>query len=306
MQDLMQQLSDTEQRLNAFLQKLDQRADELLEGYLAEAPAIIAGDDQYGQSMYRFTNATRGQIQTLRQKADDVRQKQIRPLYESYATSANFGTPVYSTVQDWFNRCTDTLNAWEDNLFNRMDTAIEKAEWKDYEVVFSNLMNNYHQQKENVHCKQCGAKLTIEGVYYYSTYIPCNFCNTQNIFDPGTSARELEHTARQLAEQRCKPMKDAHEQMNQHERDLYMQGHELHLSLIHEKDKNTINTVNNKIAALEAERQEAIRKAPELLEAYYRAMFDEMTKLLPDLSEHNDKFFLSIKESYLQKKYNPQ
>lgn len=300
---LQQTLNDIEARLSTFLQKLDERANELLEGFLAEAPGIIAADNHYGQGYSRFLAATRGQISTLRKKVQDVREQQVTQTMYQYDNAWPAGSSGNKLLYDWQNRCYERINNWEEALYAKETAAIEKAEWKDYEPLFRQLIDNYNTEKEKVHCKQCGAKLNIDRMYYYSTYVSCDFCQTQNIFDPGTNARLLEDTARKLAEQRCKPILDAHVHQQQRERALYHQAHELHLSMVHEKSASVLSQKKSTIDRLEAERQEAIRRAPELLEKYYRDMFDEMSILLPDLKEHNDRFFQSIKTSYLNRNH---
>ena len=299
---LQTELNSIEQRLDTFLGKLNERADLLLQGFLAEAPTIMASDNIHGQAYYRFLSATRGQISTLRQKVNEAKEKQIDPLVFTY--SRDITSPLSHLVYEWRNRCYDKIHHWEEALHARETKAIVQAEAKDYEAVFQGLIDQYNVEKEKVHCKQCGAKLVIEGMYYYSTYIPCPFCQTQNIFDPGTNARQLEETARKLAEQRSKPILEEHEACNHKERELYHRNHELQLSLIHEKDPSVIRDKKNTIREQEAQRIAAQQKAPLLLEQYYRSVFDEMSKLLPDLREHNERFFQSIQSSYLQHKIN--
>lgn len=298
---LKHSLGELETRLATFLQKLDERADQLLEGFTAEAPAMLAADDLYGQTYSRFLAATRGQLATLRKKVQEVRESQVEATLAQYQSAFAFGSPAYQVLYEWRERCLRKIYGWEENLYQKETAAIEKAEAKDYEPIFRQLLSNYYREAANVHCKQCGGKLTIGRVYYYSTYVACDFCHTQNIFDPGTNARQLEETARKLGEQRSKPLLDAHHAAQARERTLYHQAHELHLGMIHEKSASVIRNTQHTIDTLETERVKAQQAAPALLEQYYRAVFDEMSKLLPDLKEHNERFFRSMQTSYLQR-----
>lgn len=296
MTELKQHLEATEQRLDVFLHKLSLRAQELLSGFEHEAPGIRAGDTLYGQAYSRFLAATRGQIQKLREKVREVEETQITPVFYSHTSQS--GNAVYSMVYEWRNRCQARILQWEEQLYTLEAAAIERAEWQDYEAVFHKHLNQYHAEKEEVFCKQCGAKLTINQVFYYSVYITCAFCHTQNIFDPGTSARQLEDTARKLAEQRSRPLLEQQQFYQQRERDLYMQAHQLQLSLVHETNSRIIQEKQQAITRLEEQRQEAVLKAPELMEAYHRSVFDELNRLLPDLREHHEKFYRAISTRY--------
>lgn len=298
---LKNDLNELETRLDTFLQKLDERAGQLLEGFTAEAPDIMAADDLYGQTYSRFLAATRGQLATLRKKVQEVRESQVEPTLARYESASAFGSPAYQVLYECRERCFKKIYDWEENLYRKETDAIEKAEAKDYEPIFRQLLSNYYREADHVHCKQCGAQLTIGRVYYYSTYVACNFCHTQNIFDPGTNARQLEETARKLGEQRSKPLLNAHHAAQTLERTLYHQAHQLQLGLIHEKSTAVIQATRQTIATLEAGRVKAQKEAPALLEQYYRAVFDEMSRLLPDLKEHNERFFQSMQTSYLQR-----
>lgn len=297
MQELQQHLEATEQRLDAFLVKLAQRAQELLNGFEQEAVNIRRNDTIYGQAYSRFLAATRGQVQKLREKVKEVEETQIMPVFYRNCTQSSLAG-FSSMVYEWRNRCQAKILQWEEQLYARESAAIERAEWQDYETVFQSHLQQYHAEKEKVYCKQCGAKLAINQVYYYTVYITCTFCQTQNIFNPGTSARQLEDTARKLAEQRSRPVLEQQQFYQQRERDLYMQAHELQLSLIHEKNNQIIKEKQQAIARLEEQRQEAVVKAPQLMEEYHRSVFDELNNLLPDLREHHEKFYRAITTHY--------
>ncbi|WEK38399.1 MAG: hypothetical protein P0Y53_12910 [Candidatus Pseudobacter hemicellulosilyticus] len=301
---LTRELDSIETRLDSFLSTLTERADALLEGFVETAPGIMDNDNIHGQAYSRFLAATRGQISTLRQKVQDTRSRQIDPVYIQHQHSLPFGSPAATMLFEWQHRCAEKMHAWEAALMNKESKAIEKAEDKDYALLFKELLDRYNIEKEKVFCQQCGAKLEIDRLYYYSVYISCPFCSSQNIFNPGSSARQLEATARKLAEQRSKPLLEEQEACVEKERECYFQQHELQLQLIHEKNSGKIRETREAISRLEARRQEALQKAPLLLEQYYQMVFEEMSTLLPDLRQHHERFYQAIQASYLQHKRN--
>jgi len=295
---LKSELATLENRLDTFLAKLNERVDVLLSGFIEEAPAVMAEDDRFGQAYYRFSSAMKGQIANMREKLREVLEKQIEPVYSRYSDTLSVGSEAYNMLREWRNRCADKANEWEEQLHHRVEETTELVERKDYEPVFEEMMNNYWQQCQSVNCRQCGANLSIKQVYYYSAYVACSHCQTQNIFEPGTIARDIEHTARKLAEQRSKHFMDAHEQRNREERDLYQQMHELQLTLSMDERMSKRGAKYEQLLSLEAKRVQAENEAPELLDKYYRNIFDELNKLLPDLEEHHEKFFLSLQANY--------
>ena len=295
---LKSELATLENRLDTFLAKLNERVDALLSGFIEEAPSVMAEDDRFGQAYYRFSSAMKGQAGSMREKLREVLEKQIEPVYSRYSDTLSAGSEGYSILYEWRHRCARKADEWEEELQHRVDEATEQVERKDYEPVFAQMMNDYWQQCQPINCRQCGANLSIKQVYYYSAYVACSHCQTQNIFEPGTIARDIEHTARKLAEQRSKHFIDAHEQRKREERSLYQQMHELQLTLSAEERMKRSGPKYEQLLSLESKRVQAENEAPELLDKYYRNIFDELNKLLPDLEEHHEKFFKSLQANY--------
>lgn len=292
------ELAALENRLDTFLAKLNERVDALLSGFISEAPAVMADDDRFGQAYYRFSSAMKGQTGNMREKLREVLEKQIEPVYDRYSHTLPVQSEGYNVVREWRHRCARKADEWEEQLRRRVDDATEQVERKDYEPVFEQMMNSYWQQCQSINCRQCGANLNINQVYYYSAYVACSHCQTQNIFEPGTIARDIEHTARKLAEQRSKHFMDAHDQRKEEEQSLYLQMHELQLALTVQERMTKSGPTYEKLLSLESKRVQAENEAPELLDKYYRSIFDELTKLLPDLEEHHEKFFKSLQANY--------
>ena len=294
------ELAALEARLDNFLTKLNDRVDLLIDGFIAEAPAIMATDDRFGQAYYRFSSGMKGQATNMREKVREVLETQIEPTFNRYTDTLPVSTEAYRLVHDWRHRCANKANDWEEQLHCRVDAATEQVERKDYEPLFQDMLHQYQQQCKSVHCTQCGDNLQITQVFYHSAYVACPSCQTQNIFEPGVIARDLEHNARKLAEQRSKHFMDAHEQKKAEEEDLYQQMHTLQLKLSFEDRQTKTGPVYAQLLALEKQRVAAENEAPVQLDKYYRNIFDELNSLLPDLKEHHEKFFLSLQTNYQQ------
>lgn len=292
------ELDALENRLDTFLAKMNERIDILLTGFLQEAPAIIATDDRFGQAYNRFSAAMKGQAGNMREKVQDVSENQIEHVYRQYIDTVSAGSEAYRTLYEWRNRCAEKVSIWEEQLQLRVDQATEQVEYKDYEPVFSEMMHTYYEQCKSVNCRQCGAPLHIQQVYYYTAYVTCGSCQTQNIFEPGVIARDIEHTARKLAEQRSKHFIDLSEQRRKEENEYYRQMHAIQTGLTLKELETQSGPGYQQLLVLEEKRLQAEKEAPELLDKYYRNIFDELNKLLPDLKEHHEKFFVSLQTNY--------
>lgn len=294
------ELQDTERRLEVFLGKLDERLDLLLSGFVEEAPAVREQDDRYEQAYNRFCSAMRGQVKAMQKKVQEVREQQVETLFYAYLNAYPIGSSASRILGDWRIRCIEKIERWESELRRKQGISLEQVESRDYEPVFQRMLDEYREQCAVLKCRQCGAKLDITQVYRYTVYVACGFCQTQNIFNPGSAIGSLEDIARKLAEQRSKHILIQHERMKTQERERYHEMHALKLSMgfdRHSKD----NEQTWRLEMLEVQWMEAQKSAPELLDRYYRNVFDELTNLLPDLKEHHEKFYNSIRTNYFKR-----
>lgn len=261
---MLQELAVIEQRWYTFLSKLEEKYDEVLAAFEAEAPSLYRQDEDYAKRAYhRFESGMDGQLTAIRKKMQDTADVQIRAIYEKYGV--NVLSTAHSSVYEWRNRCLDAERQWEDRTNAKRNAAFAKiAETvnEDLEVQYSNILAAYEQIRNKFTCTQCRCKLTIDKIYFISTYIACPACNTQNTFEPGTQIRTLEWLARPLAEHRTKHL---YEQYQHH---VYNGRHD------------------DKAAYTQGKGAEFM-----YYEKYMRAMFDEMNNILPDKREQNELFY---------------
>ncbi|MBN9296136.1 MAG: hypothetical protein J0I41_03945 [Filimonas sp.] len=257
---MQQELAAIEQRWYTFLSKLEEKYDEVLTAFEAEAPSIYEQDEDYAKRTYhRFKSGMDGQLTAIRKKMQDTAEVQIRNTYRKYDTAS------YNSPYEWRNRCLDAEHQWEERTNAKRDAAfakVEQAVSEDLEVQYANILATYEQIKNKFTCTQCGCKLTIDRLYFISTYITCPACNTQNTFEPGTQIRTLEWLARPLAEHRTKHL---YEQYQQH---VYNGRHD------------------DRVAYRQGKEAESM-----YYEKYLRAMFDEMNNIIPDKREQNELFY---------------
>jgi Zn finger protein HypA/HybF involved in hydrogenase expression len=286
-QQLQQELDVVEQRWQTFLNKLEEKYDELIAAIEIEGVKAFEEDtDLHKRAYQRFKSGMNGQLDGIRKKANDTCQTQIIDYY--YAKNNNPLDDKAKLLYEWYEHCRKIHDQWEARIHTKQDAVWEKIEIADDpELKYNAILQEYESIKNKFKCKQCGSPLTIDKIFFVSAYITCPACGTQNTFVPSAQAKMLEHIARAVAEKRAKPLLEAYQKENSLERELYHQMHELKIKSISDKSK----TVQLELAALEDRRQRAIKNAPDLYRKYSRAMFNEWNAIVPDLAEQNEKFY---------------
>lgn len=273
-------MQETKQRFFIFIDKLKDKLKEFAEAAIPELEELNNSDtDEYKREYLRVKSAVLGQIESIRKKADEVMEEKI---INAHFSSSNF--------YELRNVCYEKKRQLDD-LCHQYREKIEATHQEDYEIKYQKILAEYGNIKDKFHCSQCGSPVTIEKIYFTTTYITCPACNTRNTFEPSSQAKQLEHLGRSLAEQRTKHLLKEHDEIPGKSQALYLQRHELKLSLIHEKDKNIIAQKERQMQELEQQRKELEQKAPELYQKYLRAMFDEWNKINPDMQQEHEKFY---------------
>lgn len=297
--DWLPELQDSEQRFFAFLEKLEAKIQELCEAAIPELNDLFNNDtDVHKMTFHRMYSGIMGQLENIRKKAYDVNDDKILNLYYNLKSKVSVSSPHYQLLNEFRTRCSDRYHKIFDKNYNYWREQIESTREEDFEKKYQQILAEYESIKNGFTCKQCGSGLTIEKIFFISTFITCPSCQTQNTFEPSTQARSLQFLAPNLAEQRVAHLYEAYNYQIELERELYFKSHEMHLSATFEKDKKIKAEKEQKEKEFEVLRQEAIKKAPELFFTYLRAKYDEMHKILPDLKEHNEVRYHNEYDSY--------
>lgn len=223
-------------RLQIFLGKLDDRAQEIAKEVEESAQLIADADtDPYKRSFLQFKSAIIAQFTQIIQKASSTYQTKVIPSARGMEMLEI--APYYSD--------------WNARMVNMMEKLFNGVLERDLEKEYALTMEEYNLAVDAFHCSQCGAKLDINRFYFQSSYITCEYCQTQNTFDPGSKARMIEHIVQPLARARCK--------------DLYQ---------IYQ-DKKT---------------QTSKRDARDEHEAYLDALITEMNSILPGMEQQHQSY----------------
>lgn len=292
-------LEESQERWFVFLDKMESKLEELCTAAIPELKEILETDDDiYKRTFHRVYAGIQGQLDHIREKARDTYEAKIVREYENLNDSVSVLSPHHELLTDFRTVCSGRYNVHFENQYDYWRNQIEKTQERDLELEYQKIVSEFESIKNKFSCKQCGGNITIEKIFFMETYLNCTYCQTQNTFEPGTQARNLQNFAKALAEQRTATLYEDFDKENRKERDFYHQKHELSLSTIHEKDKNVLAQKQKRMDELEQQRQEAIQNAPKLYHIYLRAMYDEWNKITPDLKEHNEKMYKNQLKSY--------
>jgi hypothetical protein len=284
-------VKENQERFIVFIDKLEDKMKELCEAAIPELKSTFETDeDLYKRAYGRLLSGIKGQLENIRKKISDVYDEKVIAVMQDLKSSVSISSPYHDVLYDFRNACSNRNNAFEEKYNNWLDALNETAE-QDLEIKYQEILTEFEAIKNKFTCKQCGSNITIEKIFFISTYLTCPSCQTQNTFEPSTQAKGLEGLGRSLAEQRTAPLLQAYEAEKAMERTLYHERHALSLSGINNDDKKEVEQLNQKMTELETQRQAAIKNAPGLYEIYLRAMFDEWNKIVPDLAVENEKFY---------------
>lgn len=290
--DWIAQANETKERWFVFLEKLETKMQELCEAAIPELEDSFKNDDDiYKRTHGRLLAGINGQLENIRRKAYDTYDEKIQGFYQTVQGNVSALSPHYNMLFNFRNECSNRYHRQFDDKLHYWQEQLKNTGKENLEIKYQALLDEFEAIKNKFNCRQCGAPLHINQIFFINTYITCPHCQSQNSFEPSTQAKQLEHLGRELAEQRTAPLLQAYENELQKERDLYQQKHETALSMIHEKDKKRREQTNLLTEDLERQRQQAIRNAPGLYETYLRAMFDEWNKIVPSLAPQNEKFY---------------
>jgi hypothetical protein len=295
-------LAETEEiknRMFVFFEKLEAKMKELCEAAIPELNETYKTDeDIYKRAYGRMLSGIKGQLQNIREKARVTYEEKVSDYYREINSEISIHSIHHDTLMDFRNDIAERHNAFDDKVQYWRD-ALDNTGQEDLEIKYQAIVDEFNSIKNKFKCKQCGGHIAIEKIYFITAFLTCPQCQTQNTFEPSTQARGLEQLGRDLAEQRTAHLQKTYNDEVALERTLYHEKHTMSLSRIH-ASSNDKASIEKQMEVLEQQRQAAIKNAPVLYQIYLRAMFDEWNKIVPDLTEQNNKFYDRILDDFMR------
>lgn len=203
-------IRQTQERWFVFLEKLEARMDEMCTAALPELKKVFEEDtDPYKRAHGRMLAGLLGQLNQMRDKANEVREEKIFGLRH-----------VSYTFQI---ACSQRHQAFEERLHHYTAMLQEAAGQQDLESFYRGQLEEFERIRDQFTCKQCGGKITVPKMFFIATYVTCPHCQTQNTFMPSSGAQLMLHQARSLAEQRTAHLLKAYENSYPKDPGLYKQ-----------------------------------------------------------------------------------
>ncbi len=191
-------MQETKERFFVFIGKLEDKMKEFAEASIPELIELNNADNDDRMSYSRLKAAVLGQLQSIMQKAQEVREEKI-----TYYPFSNQNFEQLDQYYQFRNECYDRFNQLE-NLHRHYREKIEETDYEDYEIKYKRILDEYEAIKNQFTCTQCSSPILIDKIYFVTTYITCPACATRNTFEPSTQSKQLEHLGRSIAEQRTK------------------------------------------------------------------------------------------------------
>ncbi len=294
LQALQNEMDETKNRFFAFVEKLELRMKEFVEAAIPELIELNDSDaDNLKQGYHRMRSAVMGQLSNIRQKANQVLEEKV-DYFQRIACQQN-----RDAFYDFRSSCNQRIEQLE-KCYHHYQNEIDATDCEDLEIAYQKILDEFEEIRNKFTCIQCGSPISIDKIYFTTTYIACLTCHTQNTYEPSSQAKGLEHLGRSLAEQRTAHLLKQYTETSSTDQELYLQKHQLEISLINERDKKVIAEKTNQIEALEKQRQELQNSRPVLYQTYLRAMFDEWNKINPAMQQEHEKFYTRLLNQHLK------
>lgn len=203
-------MEQTKQRYFIFIDKLQDSVNQFTQAAIPELIELnLTDNDPFKRQYLRMKSAVLGQILTIKEKANQVFQTNI----ENIPTSSE---DYYTLI----NLCKEKRARLDDFCYE-LQQQIEATAKQDFEIIYQQIIDEYNGIKEKFHCSQCSSPIEIDKIYFTTTYLKCESCQTKNTFEPSSKTKLLEDIARQLAEQRTEHLFKEYEQSPNQSSDIY-------------------------------------------------------------------------------------
>ncbi|MBO9592782.1 MAG: hypothetical protein J7599_07720 [Niabella sp.] len=212
-----QQIRETQNRWFSFLQKLEERVAALCQAAIPELKAMRNSTDAvYEANIGQVWSGIRGQINQVQEKARQTEEQKIRPFYRQLEHAGL----SYTVALQFMEACSERYRRFEDCCYSWQE-QLEAATKQDHEALYQKILAEHEQLKNQFRCQQCGAPISLEKIYFTTSYLQCPACRTQNTYEPSTLAKSLNWIARDLAEERTAHLLDAYHKDAGQNPDLY-------------------------------------------------------------------------------------
>ncbi len=198
----VQQTTQMQERWFFFLQKLEDRMEELCSVAVTELKAMRdRSGDLFDRDICQVQSGIAGQLSQMDNKVRDVYEQQLYPFYKHLLDQLDDAGLPSALAYDFRDACggrQDQFEATRDKWRKQLDESVKP----DNEAAYRRILEEHEQVKNKFRCQQCGAAISVDKIYFTPAYLQCPACSTQNTFQPSSLAQTLPHLARSLAEER--------------------------------------------------------------------------------------------------------
>jgi len=278
-------LAALEQRYAVFLDKLTTRGTELVTGAVQQLQQLMGSNtDDAPRVVDLVKMAANRQLASLNDKAYQVYTDKIVQLGGAYPSDSFFA--FRDACYARFAALESTIRAWRDE--------IDEATRPDYEAELKQIQQDFEATKGLYRCRECGAELPVERMFFTDLYLTCPQCGAQNHLAPSAGARRLDFIARPLAERRHAVILAA-SHLPRQQAGILETAWRAQITRAEAGDqaaKAEAEQLCQQMTALNAQAEQAVR-------GYLGAVYTDMTELVPDHIGHYQKQYQQDLEVYL-------
>lgn len=193
-----QQITELRPRLDIFLSRLKERAEEIT----AEAKTVIPepnGNDpeEYNRAFLAFEAALRKQMQDIIERGQNI----FLERFEIFTHSPD--PRVRAAYQDAENAVAELAQ----DVHALTEEVFAPTTQNEAEQHFNAALKDWSHAAATFHCKGCGELVPIQQLYYSAMYLRCASCGVETLFTPTSAMQTAPQWAEVLADNRTANLK---------------------------------------------------------------------------------------------------
>lgn len=195
-----QEIAKIAERWDAFLIKIENRFQEIVNEAHAALPALLQVEHFDTTAFGVAWQGIKTQLKELISKISDTYQEKVTPALEEIQEREEAAVEDREGSLDEFYARFYPLYEREQSkgrtLEHQLDRELRIAEIR-LPAAAAHLLYDEARKAlaRTFQCTQCQAPLPLRNNFFRSYYQTCDYCQTVNTFEPGTIARNVEHFA---------------------------------------------------------------------------------------------------------------
>lgn len=197
----LDQVKQLRERLDVFLSKLWEQAEEIISQAKTVAPEPDDNDadpDEFHRSFLAFETALRKQMREIVQRGEKIFQERFEVFVDTPDPEIR---AIYLAAEAAVRQLEEDIEQATEEIFEPVtNSAAERR--------FKRSIMEWEEAAAEFRCKQCGTPIPVPELYYQAQYLPCPKCGTQTTFTPTSAMQQAPQWAEAIADAHTAKLKE--------------------------------------------------------------------------------------------------